>query len=102
MIGPDTPATGVIFRDGSFLRIFEEWSTRDNSLLAYSYHYQIPYSSSIRYDMDSREASASHPKHYLQTSEFGKNIRMPTGEVTCEEALRMIFEQFVGPKHAGA
>ena len=100
MIWPDTPATGVIFSDGTFLRIFEEWSTRDNSLLAYSYHYQIPYGSSIRYDMDPRVASARHPKHHLQTSEFGKNIRLPTGEVSCEEILEMIFEQFIRPKHA--
>jgi hypothetical protein len=97
IIRHDTPATGIVFSNGSFLRIFEEWSTKDNSLLVYSYHYQVPYGSSIRYDMDSRAASAKHPKYHLQTSEFGKGIRMPTGEVTCEEVLRMIFEQFVGP-----
>jgi len=101
IIKPDTSATGVIFGDGTFLRIFEEWSTRDNSLLMYSYHYQIPNGPSLRYDMDPRAASASHPKYHLQTSEFGDDIRMPTGKVTCEEVLRMIFEQFVGPTRAG-
>ena len=102
IIGPDTPATGVIFRDGTFLRIFEEWSMRDRSLPVYSYHYQVPYGPSLRYDMDPRVAIASHPRHHLQTSEFGDDIRMPTGKVTCEEVLQMIFEQFVGPKNAGA
>lgn len=96
MIRADTPATGVVFTNGSFLRIFEKWSTRDDSLLAYSYHYQVPYGSSIRYDLDPEAASARHPRHHLQTSEFGKDIRMPTGEVSCEEVLQMIFEQFIG------
>jgi hypothetical protein len=38
IIKPDTPPTGVVFKDGSFLRIFEKWSAGTNSLLEYSYH----------------------------------------------------------------
>ncbi len=97
IIEPDTPPTGVIFGDGSFLRIFEKWSTRDGNLLTYSYHYQIPYGLSIRYEKDSENASAAHPEHHLQTSGVGRDIRLPTGAIRCEEVLQMIFEQFVGP-----
>ena len=102
IIEPDTPPTGAIFNDGSFLRIFEKWSTRDGGLLTYSYHYQIPHGLSIRYDKDPENASPAHPEHHLQTSGVGRDIKLPTGEILCEEVLRMIFEQFVGPKHAGA
>jgi len=48
IIKPHTPPTGVIFSDSSFLRIFEKWAVRDNNLLVYSYHYQIPHGISIR------------------------------------------------------
>lgn len=98
IIKPDTPPMGVVFSDGTFLRIFEKWSTRDDRLLTYSYHYQIPYGISIRYDKDSENASDSHPEHHLQSSGIGEKIRLPTGEVRCEEVLRMIFEQFLIPK----
>lgn len=94
----DSEPTGVIFTDDSFIRIFEKWSVKDNALLGYSYHYQVPYGVSIRYDMDTTSASASHPRHHLQTSALGDNVRLPTGEVRCEEVLQMIFEQFVDPK----
>jgi hypothetical protein len=33
-----TPPCGVVFTDGSFLTIYEEWSRTDNELLAYNYH----------------------------------------------------------------
>lgn len=98
IITADSPPTGVIFSDGTFLRIFEKWSTRDDKLLTYSYHYQIPYGISIRYDKDSENVSESHPEHHLQSSGIGEKIRLPTGEVRCEEVLQMIFEQFVMPK----
>lgn len=98
IIGPDTPPTGVIFGDGTFLRIFEKWSTRDNKLLEYSYHYQIPCGLSIRYDKDSKNASPAHPEHHVQTNGVGTGIRLPTGEIRCEEVLQLIFEQFVMPK----
>ena len=98
IIEPDTSPMGAIFIDGSFLRIFEKWTVKDDRLLEYSYHYQVPHGISIRYEKDSESASASHPEHHLQTSSVGDDIRLPTGEVRCEEVLRMIFEQFVTPK----
>jgi hypothetical protein len=98
IVRQDTLPSGVIFKDGSFLTIYEKWSIQDGRLLDYSHHYQVPYGLSIRYDRDSENASANHPEYHLQTSGIGKNIRLPTGEVKCEEVLRMIFEQFLIPK----
>ncbi len=95
IIKPDTPPTGVVFNDGSFLRIFERWSADTDSLLKYSYHYQVPHGLSIRYDMAPAAASPAHPKHHIQTSAIGSGIRMPSGEVRCEAVLEMIFEQFL-------
>lgn len=95
IIKPHTPPTGVVFKDGSFLRIYEKWSVETNSLLEYSYHYQIPNGLSIRYDMDPAEEAPDHPKYHIQTSATGKNIRMPSNEVVCEAVLEMIFEQFL-------
>ena len=97
IVKPDTPPSGVVFRDGSFLTIYEKRSVEDNRLLEYTHHYQVPYGISIRYDMDPANASPSHPEHHLQTSAIGDDVRLPTGKVTCEEVLRMIFEQFVMP-----
>lgn len=97
IVKPDTPPSGVIFRDGSFLTIYEKWSVEDNRLLDYTHHYQVPYGISIRYDMDPANASPPHPEHHRQTSAIGDDVRLPTGEITCEEVLRMIFEQFVMP-----
>lgn len=97
-IGPDSDPIGVIFSDGSFLRLFEKWRTRDDALLEYSYHYQIPQGHSVRYELDSASASPSHPEYHVQTSALGEEYRLPTGYIKGEEILRMIFEQFVGPK----
>jgi hypothetical protein len=96
-IGPETEPTGVIFSDGSFLRLFEKWRTRDNALLEYSYHYQVPNGVSVRYEMDSAAATPDHPEYHLHISELGDECRLPTGRVSGEEILQMIFEQFVGP-----
>jgi len=38
---------------------------------------------------------AGHPKHHLQTSALGEGVRLPTGEVSCEQVLELIAEQFV-------
>jgi hypothetical protein len=97
IIGPDTPPTGVVFGDGSFLRLYEKWSSRTNTLLEYGYHYQIPHGLSIRYDMDPTAHSPAHPEHHIQTSAIGGDIRLPSGPVTCEAVLTMIFEQFLRP-----
>jgi hypothetical protein len=95
IIKPHTPPTGVVFEDGSFLRIYEKWSVRSNSLLEYNYHYQIPNGLSIRYDMDPSREAPDHPRYHIQTSATGAGIRMPSSEVTCEAVLEMIFEQFL-------
>jgi hypothetical protein len=92
----DTTPSGVIFQDDSYLTIFEKWSVADNRILEYEFHYQRSDEAWVRYDLDSDAASASHPKHHLQTNYFD-DIRLPTGEIQCEEVLQMIFEQFVGP-----
>lgn len=97
IIKPHSPPTGVVFKDGSFLRIFEKWSSSTGSPLEYTYHYQVPYGLSIRYDMDPARDTPDHPRHHIQASAVGKDIRMPTGEVTCEAVLTMIFEQFLRP-----
>ena len=97
-IGPETEPTGVIFRDGSFLGFFEKWQTRDNVLLEYRYHYQVPNGVSVRYEMDTERAAPSHPEYHLQTSALGDGYRLPTGRISGEEILQMIFEQFVKPK----
>lgn len=98
IVKPDTPPSGVVFKNGSFLTIYEKWSVRDaETPNEYSYRYQVPYGISIRYDKDPERASPAHPEHHLQTSAIGEKIRLPTGEIKCEEVLRMIFEQFLIP-----
>jgi len=95
IIRPNTAPSGVVFKDGSFLRIYEKWSVETNSLLEYSYHYQIPNGLSIRYDIDPAREASDHPKYHIQTSATGRHIRMPSNEVMCEAVLEMIFEQFL-------
>ena len=97
IIKPDTPPTGIVFNDGSFLRVFEKWSSDTDTLLEYGYHYQISHGLSIRYDMDSAVRSPAHPEHHIQTSAIGGDIRLPSGPVRCEAVLTMIFEQFLRP-----
>jgi hypothetical protein len=72
---------GIVFRDNSFLVVYEEWSL-DDELLSYKYHYQRPDNWFVRYDMN-KEERPRHPKHHLQAG------------VRCEELLKMIAEQFV-------
>ncbi len=95
IIKPHTPPSGVVFKDGSFLRIYEKWWVATNSLLEYSYHYQIPNGLSIRYDMDPAREAPDHPRYHIQTSATRRPIRMPSNEVMCEAVLEMIFEQFL-------
>lgn len=95
IIKPHSLPTGVVFKDGSFLRIFEEWSSSTGSPPEYTYHYQVPNGLSIRYDMDPAREAPDQPKHHIQANAVGKDIRMPSGEVTREAALTMIFEQFL-------
>jgi hypothetical protein len=92
-VKPDDKPRGIVFCDESFLVLYEEWSF-DNELLSYKYHYQRPDGWSVRYDMD-KEERLGHPKHHLQASPLGEAVRLPTGEVRCEQVIRMISEQFV-------
>jgi hypothetical protein len=94
MVGPRTEPTGLVFRNMSFLTVYEKWSKSANALLAYSYHYQIPGGPSIRYDMDERDLP-DHPKHHLQSSQIGEHVRLPTGEITCVQVLEMIYASFL-------
>jgi Family of unknown function (DUF6516) len=92
-VKPDEMPRGIVFRDDSFLVLYEEWSFEDE-LLSYKYHYQRPDGWFVRYDMD-KEEKPGHPKHHLQASPLDEGVRLPTGEVRCEAVLRMIAEQFV-------
>jgi hypothetical protein len=90
----DTP-NGIVFRDESFLVVYEMWSTESDSLLRYKYHYQRPDGWFVRYDMHETEQVEGHPKHHLQANVLDENVRLPTGEVACEDVLQMVVEQFV-------
>lgn len=100
----DTPPNGIVFDDSSFLVFYERWAKDSDSLLGYSYKYRLPDGLLIRYDMHEQDLSG-HPKHHLQvsvlgegrtTSVLGEHVRLPTGEIACEDVLRMIVEQFLG------
>ncbi len=41
------------------------------------------------------EEMEGHPKHHLQASALDENIRLPTGEVMCEDVLQTIVEQLL-------
>jgi hypothetical protein len=43
--------------------------------------------------MDLAREAPDHPGRHIQTNAIGRGIRMPSGEVTCEAVLEMIFEQ---------
>lgn len=92
-VKPGDRPHGIVFRDESYLVLYEKWSTREDELLAYKYHYQRTDGWYVRYDME-ENAQEGHPKYHLQSNALG-NVRLPTGEVLCEEVLNMIAEQFV-------
>ncbi|HLM77577.1 MAG TPA: DUF6516 family protein [Rubrobacteraceae bacterium] len=93
-VKPDDKPRGIVFRDHSFLVLYEKWSKKDNCILSYKYHYQRTDAENcfLRYDMEEWE-QADHPKHHLQVSPLSKNIRLPTGEVHCEDVLMAIIAQ---------
>lgn len=94
IVKPSTPPTGIVFCDESFLVVYEKWSTETDELLGYKYHYQRLDGWFVRYDMQETELRG-HPKYHLQARALGEDIRLPTGEISCEEVLEMIVEQFV-------
>lgn len=85
---------GIVFTDDSFLTLYEKWSIDEDTLLRYSYHYQRPDGWFMHYDMEEEERTG-HPRHHLQASVLGTDVRLPTGEVRCEEILKVIAEQFI-------
>lgn len=89
----DTAPCGVIFSDGSFLTIYEEWYKPDNGLLAYSYHYQRN-DLSVRYDMDEQPREGI-PRWHVQFSGIAKIHAPCGGRVGIEEVLEMIVHQFM-------
>lgn len=89
----DTPR-GIVFRDDFFLVLYEKWSVSEDKLLSYKYHYQRSGGWFARYDME-EEKHAGHSQHHLQASALSDEVRLPTGEVRCEDVLEMIVEQFV-------
>ena len=94
IVKPGDPPSGIVFNDGSFLVIYEKWSKEPDELLGYRYHYQRPDDWFARYDMHETEMEG-HPKHHLQASALGEDVRLPTGEVSCEQVLELIVEQLV-------
>ena len=44
--------------------------------------------------MDEKELE-HHPKHHLQASALGADVRLPTGDVSCEQVLELIAKQFI-------
>lgn len=93
IVDENTPPCGIIFKDGSFLTVYEEWSKTDDELLAYSYHYQRR-RESVRYDMDEKERTGI-PKCHVHFSGL-KGVHAPSGgRVSMEQVLDMIAEQFL-------
>jgi hypothetical protein len=88
-----TPPCGVVFTDGSFLTIYEEWSKPDNDILSYSYHYQRG-KVSVRYDMD-EEPREGIPRWHIQFSGIEKVHAPCGGRVSIEQVLDMIVRQFM-------
>lgn len=93
-VKPGDAPRGIVFRDDSFLVVYEKWSVITDRLLRYKYHYQRPDGWFVRYDME-EEDQAGHPKRHLQASVLSEGIRLPTGEVSCEEVLETIAEQLI-------
>jgi hypothetical protein len=85
---------GIVFHDGSFLVVYERWSKETDTIIGYKYQYQRPDGSNFRYDMEETERP-KHPKHHVQATELGEDVRLPTGLVQCEDVLKAIVEQFV-------
>lgn len=94
-VKPSDAPRGIVFHDGSFLVVYEKWSKESDAILGYKYHYQRPDGSNFRYDMEETERRG-HPKHHVQATELGGDVRLPTGRVHCEDVLQAIVEQFVG------
>ena len=44
--------------------------------------------------MDEKELE-DHPKHHLQASTLGADVRLPTGEVSCEQVFELMARQFI-------
>ncbi len=76
VVRPSTPPAGIVFQDGSFLTLFEEWSIPGGELLQYSYHYQQR-NLSVRFDMDKTKRKKV-PQHHVQTSTL-VNKHLPCG-----------------------
>jgi hypothetical protein len=91
---PGDVPRGIVFTDNSFLILYEKWSINQDELLHYSYHYQRSDGWFVRYDMEEKKHEG-HPKYHLQASVLDNKVRLPTGEVRCEDVLEMIAEQFV-------
>lgn len=94
IVKPGDAPSGIVFEDGSFLIVYEKWSREPDELLGYRYHYQRADDWFVRYDMHETEMEG-HPKHHLQASALNEDVRLPTGEVSCEQVLDLVVVQFV-------
>ena len=93
IVRASTPPCGIVFGDGSFLTVFEEWSMPDGELLQYSYHYQQR-SLFVRFDMDKKERRRV-PKHHTQTSTLANKHLPSGGPVGLDAVLHMVVGQFL-------
>jgi len=88
------PPQGVIFRDGSFLTIYEVWS-EEGELLYFSYHYQRPDPVRWRFFRYDRELPdpppVDKPRHHLHVC---SELHFATGPVKLEDVLNVIAELF--------
>lgn len=89
----NTPPSGIVFVDDSFLTIYEKWAT-SGELLGYKYHYQSG-DQDIRYELD-EEKRENIPQHHMNTS-YIQDVHVPCGGAPVDfgEVLDMIIQNFV-------
>ena len=80
---------GIVFHDESFLVVYEKWSKETDTIIGYKYHYQRSDGSNFRYDMEETERR-KHPKHHVQATELGEDVRLTTGSAYCEDVWMAI------------
>lgn len=93
IIDETTEPRGVVFKDRSFLAIYEKWCKDRDQLLAYSYHYQRS-DLFVRYDMDENERSTV-PRFHVHTTGLGGVHGPCGGRVSVEQVLGMITLQIL-------
>jgi hypothetical protein len=115
-LAPDSPPSGIVFLDGSFLTVkeifrygyeHEDDTEADIVRLEFSYHYQIPHRGFFfRCDHHPDIGdSTTHPRYHLhfgcwhQGDEKLPSLpRFPVPEMTLELVLNVIVRDFLNPQ----